>query len=202
MARIGRRRGSNVRCELGISATETGTRLVLAHANLGLVLSRQGKLAAAVAHYAEAVRLNPDFVDARNNLGAILSRQGKYEAAVAHYAEALRLNPSVGEAYNNRAMIMAACPEAKHRDGKRALEFATRACELSAWKRAEFLGTLAAAYAEAGDFDAAIRWQARAIELLRDEMERGAYRSRPVLYQAKNPYCEPPPERAPTEVRP
>jgi protein O-mannosyl-transferase len=174
---------------------------VTAHTNLGVVLSRQGKLAAAVAHCAEALRLNPDYADAHNNLGAILSRQGKYEAAVAHYAEALRLNPSGGEAYNNRAMIMAACPESRYRDGKRALESATRACELSAWKRPEFLGTLAAAYAEAGDFDAAITWQTTAIELLHDEMERGAYRSRLALYQAKKPYREPSPERAPTEVR-
>ena len=91
--------------------------------------------------------------------------------------------------------------EAKFRDGKRAVALATTACGLTNWKDANKLDTLAAAYAEAGDFDAAITWQTTAIELLHDEMERGAYRSRLALYQAKKPYREPSPERAPTEVR-
>ncbi len=137
-----------------------------------------------------------------NNLGLVLFRQGKYEEAAARYAEALRLSPNDGEAYSNLAMMMAACPEAKYRDGKRAVESATRACELSAWKRSDFLGALAAAYAEAGDFDAAIDWQTRAIEFLPEDREQDAYRSRLMLYQAKKPYREPPPERVPTKVHP
>ena len=83
---------------------------------------------------------------------------------------------------------MAACPEAKFRDGKRAVEFATRACELTKWKDPRILNTLAAAQAEAGDFDAAVRSQKRAIELLTDERQKDDYRSRLVLYQAKRPY--------------
>ena len=66
---------------------------------------------------------------------------------------------------------MAACPEAKYRDGRKAVESATRACELTEWKRSEFLDTLAAAYAESGDFDAAVTWQMRAIGFLTDERQ-------------------------------
>ena len=83
---------------------------------------------------------------------------------------------------------MAACPETRFRDGKRAVEFATRACELTKWKNPRFLNTLAAAQAEAGDFDAAVSSQKRAIELLTDERQKAEYRSRLVLYQAKKPY--------------
>ena len=66
---------------------------------------------------------------------------------------------------------MATCPEAKYRDGGKAVESATRACELTKWKSSEFLNTLAAAYAESGDFDAAVTWQTRAIGFLRDERQ-------------------------------
>ena len=85
-------------------------------------------------------------------------------------------------------MLMAACPEAKFRDGKGAVKFATRACELTKWKDPLSLNTLAAAQAEAGDFDAAVKSQKKAIELLTDERQKDDYRSRLALYQAKKPY--------------
>jgi len=160
------------------------------HNNLGGVLLRQGKLEAAAAQYTETLRLNPGHEMAHNNLGLVRYRQGKFEEAAAHCAEALRLNPGYAEAYNKQAKIMAACPEAKYRNGKEAVESATHACGLTDWKNPSFLDTLAAAYAEAGDFDAAVTWQTRAIELMGDEREKDDYRSRLVLYQAKKPYRE------------
>ena len=102
----------------------------------------------------------------------------------AQFAEAIRLDPGCAEAYNASAMLMAACPEAKFRDGKKAVEFATRACELTKSKNPIILDTLAAAQAEAGDFDAAVRTQKKAIGLLKDEQRKDDYRSRLVLYQA------------------
>ena len=92
------------------------------HFNLGLVHAQQGKHKEAAAHYAEAIRLQPGNVGAHLNLGNVLARLGSYEAAKAHYAEAIRLDPSFAEAYNAIAMIMAACPEAKFRDGKGAVD--------------------------------------------------------------------------------
>ncbi len=143
-------------------------------------------------------------IEAHNNLGVVRFCQGKFVEAAAHYNEAIRLNPGFADAHNNLAMMLAACPEAKYRDGRRAVESATRACELTEWKQPENLDTLAAAYAEAGDFDAAVRWQARAIEFLMEEREKeeGDFRSRLVLYQAKKPYREASPGRAPTQGRP
>ena len=132
-------------------------------------------------------QFNPDDAGAHINLGAALAAQGRFEEAATHYAESIRLDPLSPEAYNNRAMLLATCPEAKYRDGQKAIEAATRACELTEWKMPSCLDTLAAAYAEAGDFDAAVRWQMRATESLRDERAKADYRSRLAIYRAKGP---------------
>ncbi len=77
------------------------------------------------------------------------------------------------------------------------------ASELTKWKNSIIPDTLAAAQEEAGDFDAPVKTQLRAIELLTDEQQRDDYRSRLGLYRAKRPYGEAIPRHAPTdEARP
>jgi hypothetical protein len=123
-----------------------------------------------------------------NNLGVVLVAQKRIEEAQAQFAAVLQLNPNNMTALNNRAMIWATSPEAQYRDGPRAVESATRACELSGWQNAGYLDTLAAAYAEAGDFAAAVHWQTRAIALLDDPAIQEDFRSRLTLYQHNQPY--------------
>ena len=159
-----------------------------AHNNLGMILARDGKYSEAIAHFTEAIRLNPEDAEAHYNLGLVRSRLGNYEPAKSHFAEAIRLDPNDPKAYNASAMIMAACPDAKSRDADRAIEFAGRACELTHWKNPTILDTLAAAQAEAGNFDTAVSSQKKAIELLKDQREKDDYRTRLALYRAKKPY--------------
>ncbi len=173
-----------------------------AHNNLATVLSRQGKYAEAEAHFADAIRLQPENVQAHYNLGLVFSQVGNYEAARAQFALAIRLQPGDPKAYNASAMIMAACPDAKFRDGKEAVQFATRACELTKWKNPIILDTLAAAQAEAGDFDRAVSSQKKAIELLTDERQEDDYRFRLALYLAKKPYRQAPAQHAPNGASP
>jgi tetratricopeptide (TPR) repeat protein len=74
--------------------------------NLGLALFSQGRLAEAMAHYAEALRLKPGSAEAHNNLGLALFSQGKLTEAMAHYTEALRLKPDFAEAHNNLGIAL------------------------------------------------------------------------------------------------
>ena len=162
-----------------------------AHCNLGLFLLGQGRNDEARAHFEEAVRFNPNDPDVHFNLGLLLLRQGRIDEARARFDATLRINPKLAMAYNERAMIRATAALAKYRDGPRTVEDATHACALTDWKNAGFLDTLAAAHAEAADFDAAVKWQTRALDLLNDETQKEDFRSRLRLYQAKQPYHTP-----------
>jgi tetratricopeptide (TPR) repeat protein len=125
---------------------------------------------------------------AHHGLGMACYRRSRYPEAMHHYAEAIRYNPAYIEAYNDLAMILATCPDARYRDGARAVELATRACELTAWGEPVLLDTLAAACAEAGDFGAAAHWQEKAMGMLAFEPDKGRYRTRLELYRARKPY--------------
>jgi len=96
---------------------------------------------------------------------------------------------------NRLARLQATCPAAEFRDGAKAVENATKACELTNWKNPGYLNVLAAAYAEAGDFDAAVKWQKEAIDLLTEEQPswwRAEFQARLKLYQSGKPYRETP----------
>ena len=89
--------------------------------------------------------------------------------------------------------MLAACPEEKFRDGAKALELAKKANEGSGWKNGFFLDTYAAASAEVGDFEAAVKWLEKAFNDPAFVRDRGdAARKRLQLYRDKKPYREEP----------
>ncbi len=114
----------------------------------------------------------------------------EYDKAIADYSEAIRIDPEVSVACNNRAWLWATCPDAKYRDGKKAIESATKACEVTEWKEPELLDTLAAPHAEAGDFDSAVKWQTEANVLYRDPEAKAQGVARLKPFREKRPYRE------------
>jgi tetratricopeptide (TPR) repeat protein len=160
----------------------------LVHHQLGWALHKQGKLDEAITEYRATIKLKPDDVAAFQNISIALRDQGKPAEALAELREALRLNSKNTVFQNQLAWGFATEADSKNRDGKAAVEFATKACELTEWKNPPYLDTLAAAHAEALNFAEAAKWQAKAIELLSDEKEKEDYRTRLKLYQDKKPY--------------
>ncbi len=151
----------------------------------------RGKDAKALADGENAVRLNPTFAPYYVVRGLSYARLGHYAAAEADLLQSLRIDPKGTAAMNNLAWLWATCPDPQFRHGDRAVQCATDACEATAWKEPTHLGTLAAALAEAGDFDTAITMQQKALEnpaYQRQQGEKAHERIR--LYRAGIPYRE------------
>jgi serine/threonine protein kinase/Flp pilus assembly protein TadD len=119
----------------------------------------------ALADLNEAIRLNPKAAHPYNHRGQVYAALREPDKAVADFQEALRLQPQYGDACSNLAWLRATYPDARVRDGKQAVELATKACALASWKDPASLRTLAAAYAEDGNFDEAVRRQQQALDL-------------------------------------
>jgi Tfp pilus assembly protein PilF len=165
-------------------------KLVLAYYNRGNAWSDKKEFDKAIADFTEAIRLDPKLAVAYNNRGIAWKAKKEFDKAIADYGEAIRVDPKLASAYSNRAWLWATCPDTKFRDGKRAVKSATRGCELSEWKGAKNIGMLAAACAEAGDFDSAVKWQEKANGMYEDSESKEKGRTRLDLYRAKKPYRE------------
>ena len=134
---------------------------------------------------------------ARDELGLALLQSGDVRGAIQQWQTALQINANDGNALNNLAWLFATCPDDSIRDGKQAVQLAGTAISLPGGNAPIVVRTLAAAYAESGDFEKASETAKRAIDLanvqgnaslvttLRRELE---------LYQAHQAYREASPE--------
>jgi Flp pilus assembly protein TadD len=156
-------------------------------------LARQGRVADAVKQLRELLQLKPD-TEARSHLAALLCQAGKLGEAVAEYRQVVASKPDRPEDLSNLAWLLATSPDSAVRNGTDAVRFAEEACRLTAYQRAQMVGTLAAAYAECGRFPEAVATAQRAIELARAGGDPGfaaANEQLLTLYRAGQPYHMP-----------
>ena len=159
-----------------------------------MLLGQQGRFDEAIVHLQQALIIKPDYAEAHNNLGMALHAQGKIVEAVVQWREAVRLQPNQIAYVNNLAWVLATCPEASVRNGAEAVELARRAVQLSGGQEPAIVGTLAAAYAEAGRFSAAVQTARKALELATQQNKQALARSiqaKLPLYEAGTPFREP-----------
>lgn len=148
-----------------------------------------GQHKASLQDLNNAIRIDPSRPEDFRNRGTVCSYLGEWHQALADVETAARIAPNDTEVQLLRAWMLATCPDAKLRDGQKAVASATRACELSQWKVAHPISALAAAYAETGDFKDAVKWQQKAIALApgNDAASR-TYRIALERYRAGKPY--------------
>ena len=163
------------------------------HNNYGYMLLESDRADEAIAHFEEAVRINPRFVEAYVNIGVGCLGQGRRDLAVNHWRKVVELKPDSAEVLNNLGWVLAATEDANYHNSAEAVKFAERACALTEYGRPEFLDTLAAAYAAMGRFAEAVGTAERAIKLAeaggRKDLAR-EIRKRLLLYRSGQPYRE------------
>ena len=137
-------------------ATELRPDFPDAHYNFGAVLFRKGDIDGAIKEWRATLELYPNDPGTNTGLANALVYKGQYREAVSHYELTLRSEPDSPMALNNLAWILSAGPDQSIRDGRRAVDLAVRLNEVTQRKNPFFIRTLAAAYAEAGEFDKAI----------------------------------------------
>jgi tetratricopeptide (TPR) repeat protein/serine/threonine protein kinase len=158
-----------------------------AYVSRGDAWSAKGEYDKAVADYTTAIHLDPKEASAFSNRGDGWYAKGELDRAIADWTEALHLDSNLVKAYDGIARVRATSLEERHRDSKLAVEFALKACELTDWKDSGYIQTLAAAYAEAGQFDKAVEWQQKGRDIA-PAQNRQELQSRLDLYKSGKPY--------------
>jgi tetratricopeptide (TPR) repeat protein len=164
-----------------------------AYVNRGNLHCRLSHFDKAVLDYSEAIRLRPADAEGYYNRGLAHHNLMQYNESVKDFSKAVNV-ASENPIFSSRlAWELATCPDDRVRNGPKAVTFARKACELSKWSNPRYLKTLAAAHAENGDFELAVKWQEAALANKEYAAKYGIQgRELLSLYQKKSAYHEKP----------
>ena len=123
----------------------------------------------AIDDFNHALKLGEQSEELLAARGSAYLKLGKYDLAKQDYETALSRAPDCPTTYFCLAWMLATCPEPQYRNGPRALELAQRNLELLPEINWNSLSVLAAASAESGDFEEAIKWITQAMKLAQNE---------------------------------
>lgn len=164
-----------------------GVRHAEIYTNRGLARHEKRDYDQALTDFNTAIEIDSRFAPAWDGGGAAREAMGEFAKAIANYKKAIAVDPNFDRAHNNLAWILATHPDAKFRDAEDAIRHATKACELTSFSDAGYLDTLAAAHAEAGQFDQAIAREKEALDKASTE-EKAAIKERLQLYESSKPF--------------
>ena len=174
----------------------------LTHKKYAQILQQQGKIRPAILQLQAGIifqkRGQPD-ADTRIQLAALYYQTGHYRRAAAQLRLAIQADTNSVDALNNLAWILATCPNHRLRSGADAVARAEQACQLTGFKSATPISTLAAAYAEAGRYSEAVATARRALQLQNstgDFQQAAVNQQLLASYQAGQPYHENGPDDA------
>jgi tetratricopeptide (TPR) repeat protein len=159
---------------------------VRAYRMRALASSFNGDFNSAIADYSQEIRLRPTAASYVNR-GDAWFRKKNFSKATADFRQAIRLDPDNAFALNAIAWLKGTSTDERYRNGPEAVKLATKACEATDWRSSGYIDTLAAAYAEAGDFDSAIKYQSKALDL---SPEMKGAKERLELFKDHKPYRE------------
>jgi tetratricopeptide (TPR) repeat protein len=165
----------------------------LARNNLGMVFLKLGKLNEAKACFDELIKQKQDSPKVYVNLAVTYAQQGKFDLAMQNCAKAEQLKPEDIESLNNMAWLLATVGDLSAGDANKAIGYARRACELTAYNNADNLDTLAVAYAAASKFNDAILTAEKALKVAKAAGQENTTReiqNHLELYKAGKPYRE------------
>ena len=156
--------------------------------NEGILAIKNGDCDTALRNFTEAIRINPKLSGAYFNRGLVMIQKNDCQAAIEDFSEALRLDPNDMKANNYLAWLLATSPDDNIRVRQRAIDLATKACKLSGWRNPEYIQTLAAANANAGDWENAVERQTRVIKMVTNEEDKEFGSRLLKLYEQKTPF--------------
>jgi spermidine synthase len=165
-----------------------------AHHTLADALLKSGRPAEALLEYREGLKINPADAGAWHNLGKLLYQQGSREEGIRDLEKALRLEPGRMETLNDLAWMLSTAPDDSLRDGRKSQELALQAENASGGADPAILDTLAAAYAETGDYSKALETAGKALALAKQQGNKTIVASlgeEIALYKAGKPCRDP-----------
>jgi tetratricopeptide (TPR) repeat protein len=165
----------------------------LAHYGLGRAFLEKGEADTAIQHCRAALVIQPDDADCHTVLAVALDQKGETAEAIQHYEKALAIFPKSISALTNLAWLRATSSNEALRNGNEAVKLAGQADALLGGTNAAVLRTLAAAYAETGQFAKAIESGRAALQLARMHGDRSLaveLEQQIAVYQLRLPYRE------------
>ena len=145
--------------------SKTAEEKLEATTQIAYVISKQGRYRRASEILKKELEKDPKNASDLRSLADMELLFGHWGEAKRLYAELLEIDPEDTGVLNNYSWLLGTCPDEQYRDAALALEYGKKAAEGTYYKLPHILSTLAAAYAENGDFESARSWSQKGVDL-------------------------------------